>query len=70
MNDATIEQDKPVPKYYTEKHKEYMRKYRAKHGSYSDAQKQSIYKYNTRIKEEAKKFRELQKNGLIPVTVN
>jgi len=64
------EKEKPKPKYYTEKHREYMRTYRAKHGSYTDGQKQSIYKYNNRIKEEAKKFRELQKNGLIPVSVN
>ena len=50
------EQTLPKPKYYTEKHREYVRKYREKHGSYSDAQKQAIYKYNKRIKEEAKLF--------------
>ena len=27
-------QTQPKPKYYTEKHREYMRKYRGKHGSY------------------------------------
>ena len=31
--------EKPKPKYYTEKHKEYMRNYRAKHGSYTEGQK-------------------------------
>ena len=64
------EQPKPKPKYYTEKNREYMRKYREKHGSYSNAQKQSIYKYNARIKEEAKQFRELKKNSLLPISVN
>ncbi len=64
------EEANPKAKYYTEKNREYMRKYRAKHGSYTDTQKQSIYKYNARIKEEAKQYRELKKNGLIPVSVN
>jgi len=64
-----IQQDTPKPKYYNEKQKEYMRTYRAKHGSYTDAQKKSIYKYNDRIKEEAKKYRELQKNSTIPISV-
>ena len=64
------EQTKTTPKYYTEKNKEYMRRYRAKKGTYTDAQKQSIYKYNARIKEEAKQYRELMKKGLIPISVN
>ena len=38
----SIEQEKPKPKYYTEKHKEYMRTYRKLHGSYSETQKKAI----------------------------
>jgi len=54
-----------------EKRKEYMKTYREKHGgTYTQAQKNAIYKYNARIKEEAKKFREYQKNNLISVSVN
>ena len=57
--------EKPKRKGYTEKHKLYMREYRAKNGSYRDAQKASIKKYQQRIKQEAKQFRELQAKGLI-----
>ena len=63
-----VEQDKPKPKYYTEKQKEYMRKYREKKGSYTEGQKKAIYKYNARIREEAKKYRELQLSGLITIS--
>ena len=64
------EQVKPKPKYYTEKHRDYMRKYRAKlDTTYTDAQKKSIKKYSDRIKQEAKLYRELQVKGLVPVSV-
>ena len=54
-----------------EKRKEYMKTYREKHGgTYTQAQKNAIYKYNNRIKKEAKQFREYQKNNLITVSVN
>ena len=61
---------KVEPKYYTEKHKEYMRKYRAKTGSYTESQKRSILKYNARIKQEAKLYRELLKNGFVLSNLN
>ena len=58
------------PKTKEERQKEYMKRYREKHGAYTEAQKKAIYKYNARIKEEAKKFREIQKNNAISVSIN
>ena len=57
--------EKPKPKYYTDKHKIYMRTYRAKYGSYTETQKKAIKKYTQGLKEDAKKLRELQAKGLI-----
>ena len=64
-NKDTIMTDQEKPKYYTEKSKEYMRAYRAKHGSYTEMQKKAIKKYTDRIKHEAKLYREFHKKGLI-----
>ena len=60
-------EEKAKPKYYNEKHKEYMRKYRAKYGSYTEVQKKAIKKYTDRIKQEAKLYRELTSKGVVSV---
>ena len=57
--------EKPKRKCYTEKHKLYMREYRAKNGSYTETQKAAIKKYQQRIQQEAKQFRELQAYGFV-----
>ena len=63
----TIEEEQK-PKYYTERHRVYMRNYRAKHGSYNETQKKAIQKYRDRIRQEAKLYRELQEKGLITIS--
>ena len=62
----SIDQEKPKPKYYTEKNKEYMRTHRQKHGSYTETQRKAIKKYTDRVKQ-AKLYRELQQKGIISV---
>ena len=67
LNNIEGVEEKQKPKYYTSKHRDYMRAYRAKYGSYTEIQKRAIKKYTTRLQNEAKQFRELQAKGLIPV---
>ena len=58
-------EEKQKPKYYTEKHKEYMRKYRAQHGSYTEVQKKAIKKYVDKMRQDAKLYRELISKGVV-----
>ena len=67
-----VEDVNVTQKSKAEKRKEYMKTYREKHnGTYTISQKNAIYKYNNKIKEQAKQFREyIKNNNLITVSVN
>ena len=58
-------EEKPKPKYFTEKHKEYMRRYRERYGSYTEVQKKAIKKYVNNMRQDAKHYRELLSKGAI-----
>gem|GEM_PF-6491160 len=71
MTETLEIQGKPKNKYYTEKHKEYMRKYREKKTeAYVTCQRQAARKHQANIRRQAKQFQKLEQLGLVPVSVN
>lgn len=68
MSDIKIE-DKPKNKYYNEKSKEYMRKYRAKRtDAYLECTRSSSKKYQDKIRYQAKEYQKLLEIGLLPIS--
>ena len=60
------QEQKPKKKTYTEKQKNAIYAYRKRQGTtYTASQKQYIYNYNAKIREYAKKYKELLNNGLV-----
>ena len=66
ITSSNIQDEKPKKKTYTQAQKEAIYRYRQKKGtSYFQCQKKAIYKYDAKIREYAKKYKDLIDNGMI-----
>ena len=65
-----IPSETPKKKTYTEAQKNAIYAYRKRQGTtYTPKQKQCIYNYNAKIRDYAKKYKELMNKGLLPIEV-
>ena len=71
MSEIFIEEEKPKNKYYTEKNREYMRRYREKKTeAYVTCQREASKKHQAKIREQAKHNRKIVELGLVTIPVN
>ena len=64
------QEEKPKKKTYTEAQKKAIYAYRKRQGTtYTSSQKQNSYNYNAKIREYARKYKELMDKNLLPLKV-
>ncbi len=71
MSEIFIDEEKPKNKYYSDKHREYMRRYREKKTeAYVTCQREASKRHQAKIRDQAKKYLKMVELGLVPIEAN